>query len=155
MSKRIFLRAFFAAALPYGLSNDSSKIRFPFFGVWFPSRGGWLAYLCLFAGQNAAAHAANLAFGELLNHYVGHKEKRDKKQQPQQFSISSQKPLLLDRNLMGENKKIFFYTTHAGSYHTFCHQKRTLKTLFRIPTNLRALETRELRHYQIIWLLCK
>lgn len=64
VSERLFCKRFYATALPYGLSNDSSKIRFPFFGVWFP-RGGWLAYLCLFAGQNAAAHAANLAFGEL------------------------------------------------------------------------------------------
>jgi hypothetical protein len=118
VSARLFLRAFFfATALPYGLSNDSSKIRFPFFGVWFP-RGGWLAYLCLFAGQNAAAHAANLAFGELLNHYAALKEKGDKKPA---FLFSSQKPLLLDGNLMGENKENGFFPTHVAT--TLFHQK--------------------------------
>jgi hypothetical protein len=136
VSARLFLRAFFfATALPYGLSNDSSKIRFPFFGVWFP-RGGWLAYLCLFAGQNAAAHAANLAFGELLNHYAAHKEKGDKKASSHSsFLFSSQKPLLLDRNLMGENKENGFFIQLMQLPHFFIKSK----TLFWNPLHFRML----------------
>jgi len=143
VSARLFLRAFFfATALPYGLSNDSSKIRFPFFGVWFP-RGGWLAYLCLFAGQNAAAHAANLAFGELLNHYAAHKEKGDKKsQQPQQFSLFKSEALAFGQESYGrEQRKWLFYPTHAAT--TLFHQKQNpfLETF----AFSYALETREPR----------
>jgi len=58
-----FLRNIFARAkTPLILSsNDSSKIKFPFFGVWFlrAAAGG----LCLFAGQNGSL-LGNLAFGK-------------------------------------------------------------------------------------------
>lgn len=91
----------------------------------------------------------------MLNHYLAQR-KGDKKTQAATavFSFQVKSPCFWTGILWARTKKWLFIHTSC-SYYTFSSKKRTLRTFLWNPTSFHALETREQRLYQIIWLLCK
>lgn len=112
-----------------GSQMTLQKSGFPFSVSGFQEAVGWRICVCLQAKTllrtlpiwHSASYAESLP---------GTKKRRQKKTSSHSsFLFSSQKPLLLDRNLMGENKEMAFYTHLMQLLHFFI-QKAHAQNLF-------------------------